>query len=345
MTLKDFIYFDVNKATSILSQLEDGLVKEFNRGVEETEDDKTINKFNLHLWKPEFGDASSNKNSIIETGIFHHDLFNKLEKQLNERNFVATIMERETNIEKVEQFRSLLSDKFYVKAEGKVLIEDFSKIKFIAERFNNITSFISQCTTSSIEEQQEYVDYMTSLEKEREEAKKIKDKNIRKRRERELNKREKEFKDTIKNNLEVQGIEEWLIDGIIYFIDTFIVNRINLRVYPYSGLPYLQILSNLKRECFVDSDLENLLFAYGSRPNIKLSVFGLITSIPEKSNQIFSLEEEYEFYPTEEQGDEIVFEKAFRQVFSSMEEFEGLVRFSRYPNITIYPIAVYRDIG
>jgi len=39
------------------------------------------------------------------------------------------------------------------------------------------------------------------------------------------------------------------------------------------------------------------------------------------------------------------FEQGFRGVFAGMEGLEAKVRFSRYPNVTVHPIAVYRSFG
>ncbi len=119
-------------------------------------------------------------------------------------------------------------------------------------------------------------------------------------------------------------------------------NRINLRTYPFEQNSRFEILSNLKRECFVDSDLENVTFAYGTRPNVRLTVLGMITSIPSKDNGVFdpmaNLEEN-------SGGDEDQFEVSFRRMFRAFEAFERFVRFSHYPNVTVYPIAIYQRLG
>jgi hypothetical protein len=39
----------------------------------------------------------------------------------------------------------------------------------------------------------------------------------------------------------------------------------------------------------------------------------------------------------------MAFEKGCRGVFIGLEGMEGLVRYSRYPNVTVHPIAVYRS--
>ncbi len=41
-------------------------------------------------------------------------------------------------------------------------------------------------------------------------------------------------------------------------------------------------------------------------------------------------------------ADSMAFEKAFRGMFRSMEPLEEITRFARYPNVSVYPIAIYR---
>jgi hypothetical protein len=159
----------------------------------------------------------------------------------------------------------------------------------------------------------------------------------------ELEKKELELEKMIRDLSGLKEVPEWLLNGIKDFIDTFIANRINLSIYPYNEAPSFHVLANLKRDCFVDSELENLIFAYGTRPNIKLTVFGLITSLPSKGGLEFDPMSQYDGYG-EKLPDEVALEKAFRNLFVAMEGFEKFVRFSRFPNITVYPIAVYRDI-
>jgi hypothetical protein len=116
--------------------------------------------------------------------------------------------------------------------------------------------------------------------------------------------------------------------------------RINFRVYPFESVPEFQVIANLKRDCFVDGNLENILFAYGIRPNVKLTIIGLITSIPSRNGT--------EFNPIIQGGTDKGNQdmgKAFQQLFSSMQGVENLVRFSQYPNITIFPLAVYHSIS
>jgi hypothetical protein len=104
---------------------------------------------------------------------------------------------------------------------------------------------------------------------------------------------------------------------------------------------YYRFLSNLKRECFVDSDLENVTLAYGTRPNVPLTVLGLVTSIPTPGNETFDPTAGVEQDVHSEEGQ---LEAAFRGMFRAFEQFERFVRFSRYPRVTVYPIAAFQRL-
>lgn len=155
---------------------------------------------------------------------------------------------------------------------------------------------------------------------------------------------EGKFQTLLREALGWEEVPRWLLDGMGLFINTFMPSRINLRVYPMEGVPQFQVLANLKRDCFIDGDLENVLFAYGTRPNVKLTVLGLITSMPERFGEVFDPMREFEEQGQESMSADMSFEKGLRDVFRGLEGLEQLVRFSRFPNVTVYPLAVYRTI-
>lgn len=103
-------------------------------------------------------------------------------------------------------------------------------------------------------------------------------------------------------------------------------------------------MANLKDEHLVNGSFENVIYTYGSKPNIKLSVFGVITSCPERKDKRVDLNDEYLEYQEDELADEARFDKAFRNVFSSFENFEKFFFVPSYPKIAVSPIAIYREI-
>ena len=131
----------------------------------------------------------------------------------------------------------------------------------------------------------------------------------------------------------------------------FSAERIIARFYPFEDEPTHHVVAALKRDSFVDSDLGNLLLAYGSRPTIKLTVFGLVTSVPSESGPQFDPMSEYPDSdsapgPEPETDAERAadFERVFRTMFGAMDGMEQFATPTRYPRITIFPIAIYRRV-
>lgn len=135
-------------------------------------------------------------------------------------------------------------------------------------------------------------------------------------------------------------IADWLVRGIGLFVDTFFKDHVHIRVYPFESNQDFHFLSNLKRGSFIDENVDHLIFTYGSRPNLKLTLFGLISSVPPREPSEADLPE----VRTETSGDDAAFEAGMRSAFRGLEGMERMFRFSRYPNVTLYPLAVYRTI-
>lgn len=129
-------------------------------------------------------------------------------------------------------------------------------------------------------------------------------------------------------------------------MSVFNAGQIHLRVYPFESTPQFQIFANLKRSAFTDEDPAHSIFAYGARPNVKLTVFGLVTSAPAKEGPSFNPMQEFTATDGEQREESVPVsvEKGFRSAFDGLEGFEALMRYQRWPNIAIYPIAVFRQL-
>lgn len=342
MRIRDLVYFDFNKAASIWSQVEGGLLEKVSITKEETGTQERGATIGIpKIAEMRIGGLDSDKKTILESKILHHDLLNRLEDWLAESDLVADLTSpiAENDLQP-DTVRAAIGDRPYVRAKGWGVIEDYRRMAAIAAKFNQIVEFVSRSALESVKASPEYQEIQRMIADTRETIKLEKDRNKKAVQSTQL--RAFEAKVNEMSNPQVAKVDSWILDGMQNWISIFMPNRINFRIYPFENCPSFQVLCNLKRECFVDQDLEHLLYGYGIRPNIVLTVFGIITSIPAKSGDIFDPMKEFE---QADQADvKITFEKAFRGVFGGMDAVETLVRYSRYPNITIHPIAVYRDI-
>ena len=341
--VRDILYFDFEKASSIWSQFQWGQLEKFSIASEELTDAK----INAGVGIPNIAEVKLNvgegeKRTILETKILHHDLLNRIESFLSSIGLVVNLnKEVVAGEETIESIHEILQDKPYIIASGSSVIEDYQRILLISEKFNDLSKFIGTSAMENIKKSSEYQQIEATIDEKKKALKLIKDPNEKAKAKAQITALAKTIDQMLQS--QISGVDQWILDGIKLWISTFMPNRINFRVYPFPSCPSFQVLCNLKRDSFVDQDIEHLLYGYGTKPNLPLSIFGLITSIPLKSGSSFDPLSEFEGITN--LSNEMVFEKAFRGMFGALEGLENFVKYSRYPNITVHPIAVFRSFS
>ncbi|MDF2181153.1 hypothetical protein [Neptuniibacter sp. CAU 1671] len=340
MNLRDILYFDFDKAASLVSQLEGGLAKQRAETSEETQDERNIRKYELlKVFKSEFGGIQTDKKTVLETKVLHHDLLVRLEETLIELGF-ATNINGTVSISdnsSLEIMHSEISKSPYVKVEGWCAFEDFEKLYESTKNFNDLLGFIKRCELNSVLNIDQLKLQLKSIEEESgKNSKRYKDATA----------EFKKYDKLITENIDKAKLPEWLFEGVREWIDTYIDGRLNLRVCPFEEFPEIEIIANLKRTCFIDDDLKHLMYGYGSEPNRKLCVLGLVTSVPPRDETtLFDMYEPYVKKKDIEGETEVeAIERAFRAIFPALRNMEKFTSFHSYPRIVVHPIAVYRNI-
>ncbi len=340
-TIRDLLYFDFDKAASIWSQFADGLLEKVSVAEEIRNNQKGGATLGIPgIAEASLGSSTADKTSILESRLLHHNLLNLLEVQLENAGLLLDLSAAIDSSElSAENIRKKIGNSPYIRASGASVIEDYQRIFKIACEFKKLNEFIKQCNKETIKQTPEFQEVINEIEKQREFIKKIKSRNQKS----EAKAKLKALETTVSNlpGSYNGAIDDWLLEGIQHWIKTFVPTRLNFRVYPFPNCPACHIICNLKRNCFVDQDLEHLLYGFGSKPNIALSVVGLITSLP--SHDVKPFDPLQEFYGDEKMDSKRTFEKAFRSMFGAMDEIEDFMRYSHYPNLTVHPIAVFRS--
>jgi hypothetical protein len=338
--IRDLLYFDFEKASSIWSQLQWGHPEK----IAVTTEENIAKQVATGLGIPKVAEANfqigeGEKRTILETRILHHDLLNRIEAYLSSAGLVINLSGAISPDESSpEVIRATIGQIPFVVATGWSVIEDYRRILSIAERFNDLIEFISQSAIEGIKKKPEYQELARVIEESKQNVRSITDRNKKALAKAKMQKLEDELNKMLES--QVSKVDDWILDGIKHWITTFLPSRINFRVYPFTNCPSFQILCNLKRDSFVDQDLEHLLYGYGTRPNIPLSIFGLITSIPPAGGELFDPLSEFDEHG--ELSNEMAFERAIRGIFGAMDGLEDFAKYSRYPNITVHPIAVFQ---
>jgi hypothetical protein len=271
--LRDILYFDLEKSASLISQIEGGLAQSRVEGAETNSDSRNVRKYDLlKMFNAEFGGIDSVKRTLLETKVLHHDLLMRLEDVLFSAGFATDINELGSG-SSVEEARARFSQTAYLRARGWAAIEDFDRIVEMTRHFNELHGFVRRSAMeqklgkAALRETQKRLDLAGKGE-----TKEFKEGQAKLRL----------MEQQIKKDMEWEKLSEELFGGIRLWLDTMAHHRLQLRVVPFDTYPDLQLIANLKRDCFVDENVEQLLYGYGAQPNIKLTVFGLVTSLPPK---------------------------------------------------------------
>lgn len=339
-TIKDLIYFDYDKAKSLNSQLTGGIIQELTRAIEDEGGVSSEIGFDIKILKSKVEGNNKQRTVRTETIEIYHELLNQIEKSLFENKILTDLNNAfEKNNKSFNEFLLEVPSFTYVKATGWSAFEDFERFKRIMGNFNDIQRLIY---TSALSENPEINDLKEQINEIKKGLKKNPNNNSKELMR--LKVIEKNFDKAIEKQSEAVLLDETFIERVEMFLNTFSPNRLNFRLAPFDIFNDFQILANLKSEHLVNGDFENIIYTYGSRPNIKLSAFGVITSCPQATDIRVDLNDEYIGYKDDELLAEAQFEKAFRNVFSTFEGFEKFFFVPSYPKISISPIAIYREV-
>ncbi len=341
-SIKDLIYFDVEKARSLISQLKGGLINEISRAFEdETELDSGVG-FDLKVIKGNVGGKDKEKKIRTEKIEIYHELLNELEKELNNHSLLTDINTSFKNNEgSFNDFMQMTPRFSYIKANGWSQFEDFERFKKIFSNFNEIQRMIY---SSQLMESPEIIQLQNQIKDARKKAEKIENRNLKAKELSKIKALEKKFDSILESQTAIYLFDDEYIERVKIFLDTFSPNRLNFRLIPLDDFNNFQILANLKDKYIVDSDFESIIYTYGTRPNIKLTILGIITSCPRETDQRINPNDEFLAYNDDELNEVQGFDKAFRNVFTSFEEFEKLFFVPSYPKLAISPIAIYREV-
>jgi hypothetical protein len=341
-SIKDLIYFDLEKARSLISQLKGGLISEISRAFEDESEINSGISFDLKLISGKTGGSEREKAVKTEKIEIYHELLNEIEAQLVEKSYLTNInKEFEERKDSFNDFIESIPSMTYVKACGWSQFEDFHRFKRILTNFNDVQRLIFE---SQVLNNPEVVKVKEQLEEAKRGLNQIKDKNEKSKKEQKLKTIEKSLDKALTTNTDITLLDESFIEKVKIFLDTFSPNRLNFRVLPLDSFNEFQILSNLKEKYIIDGDFESIIYTYGSRPNIKLTIFGVITSCPPKEDNRVDPNDEFIIYNDDELSAEQTFDKAFRKVFTSFEAFEKFFFVPTHPKIAVTPIAIYREI-
>ncbi|AXQ13316.1 hypothetical protein AYI72_22210 [Shewanella algae] len=343
--IKDFMYLDMEKVSSLYSQLSGGIIQSVEASSTSSENSKNLRNYDFKIFKHEAGGTETESQALKEVRVSHHDIYNELENDLFEKGYAAEIgvditKDAVDSGEATKIFESALC----IKVEGHVVLEDYERITRIAHNYEDIVGFINSSIKSSLTEMPELKELIDKVDVMKEDIKKMRNGIGKTKKKNELVDFENNL-NALLSSREIGKVDDWVIDGLKTWVRVFLPDVFNVRVYPFEESEKFHVMSNVKRKFFLDDNTESVHYLFGSKPTIKVTMLGVITSIPKKDGDSFDPMKEFDDETLEEDGNEALsFENGFRGVFRGFDGLEEMIRTCRYPRIMVQPIAIYRAI-
>jgi hypothetical protein len=297
--IRDYIYMDIERLKSIISQAEGGLsntstdTKSNSREVSGNVEGSIFG-----FLKSVGGTKFLWQNQATETKSLHDNIYNKVEEALINNELLIKIPGYIANEDlEQEKYREMIADNSFILANGRVNINDFTQMRTMLEKFNDLGNFFAECAVSSLPNGT---------------PKQIREKALR------------EAKSEI-------SIDKSMVEGFKLFFDTFYRDRVVIKMMPFEEFSNFRLVGNLNKQ-FLREDISSIIYKYGTAPVSEWTIFGQIASIPPEDRSNIS---------TTMAGGQV--ELALQSMFDVFRNIEIMAQSVVYPEITITPIAIYRD--
>jgi hypothetical protein len=233
MPLYDYIYVDLDKVISIYSQMTGGVVEVHERSSEHTHSADNKRNYDFKVFKHDAGGSDNDKTSLKEIIKPHHSLLTEMEDALGANGYLVDLtVPHIAKSFKDPNFRAQLKDTFCIKVRGRAVIEDYQRLKSIAEAFPDVTKFINQSSESVLRASPAFLNLKTQIQEAEQAHKLIKDKNVRSIEEQRLKSIKEALSELLASARKVGTVDQWILDGMKTWINAFLPGIVNLRIYP-----------------------------------------------------------------------------------------------------------------
>ncbi|AKB35540.1 hypothetical protein MSSAC_0950 [Methanosarcina siciliae C2J] len=247
--VRDFIYIDIDRVKSIISQLEEGLIDQTEILSGSSEGSTLSGEGGLiGIFKAEADLNLNFHRQLSETKSLHDYIYNKVEKLLLSESQLLRIPNEEFCVYS-EKLRNSLSDTSFILIRGKIAINDFSQLRKLVSNFAELSKFIARCSIAA----------KTDLSKSQ--AKLAYDNLV------------NDFNNNFDKNTK---------EGLILVFDMFYQDRTVVKIFPFRDNLDFRFVGNLNKS-YLRDDIESIIYKYGTEPVSYWVIFGQIASIPPKN--------------------------------------------------------------
>jgi len=248
LKIRDFIYLDTERLKSIIAQIEQGLI---NISTQLKSNNKEVmakaGGSLLGLLEAAGGAKYVWQNQATETRTLHDNIYNKVENALTSNDLLITIPGN-IKMESIDSgFESMVSNTSFILAKGKVIINDFTRMRLMLEKFNGLGKFIAQCGVSSLP----------------------------------INTPEHLKNQALKKARDKMTLDKSMIEGFKLFFDLFYKDRVVIKMITFEDYPDFRLVGNLKAD-FLRENISSIIYKYGTAPVSEWTIFAQVASIPPK---------------------------------------------------------------
>lgn len=245
ISIRDFVYLDVERLKSIMAQVEEGLAETQVQSSGRTQEARGgIEGGIFGVVKGATEAKALWQNQVAETRSLHDYIYNKVESALLEHSLISRIP-GDTGSENATSIRERLTDTSFFLATGRVSINDFSQMRLILDNFNEVGRFIAMTQVEGIANPK---------------------------------KRDQAIREKQQQGL---SLDKAYVKGFGVMFDTFYKDRIVIKLVPLAADTSFRLVGNLSKE-FLRDAIEGITYKYGTSPTSSWTMFGQIAAIPPK---------------------------------------------------------------
>ena|GEM_PF-6463056 len=270
---------------------------------------------------------------VVHHKLVHHETLSKLIEELESAGLLFHPPEG------IERWRSDTDKAPYLLTTGYVGLDDFAQLREFTRSFAWLTDYLITLKTESeplTENQERVIKLLIKAHQALDDAcdgtkeAKLKE-DLRKAR----TKLHEEFKDS------GLGLPDWTLESIDKWISVFSASRLRMRMNVPHEEPF-KLIADLDKNKFVDNSIEQTMASYGQRPNQRLTLLCLATNVPDPAfEHPISLMADRKSPDSADSAEQI--QAAFDKVFEMLIDVKSNMNGTIYPDIVVYPIAVFRE--
>lgn len=248
LVVRDFIYLDVERLKSILSQVDEGYLEKTDISQTTSGSAKAGAELQIPLLVKAGGTGEYlASNQIAETRTLHDHIYNYVERLLREQNRLFVLHE-ELDASKWlnDATRADINDTAFVLVTGRPLINDFTHLKSFMADFNKLAGALGRMESSG-----------SAVPQSKAAAKNVK------------------VAGSVKYQIPDQSIKDL---GLT--LHAFVRNNLIVKILPFANDPNARAVTNLDISTALRMSLDSLIFRFGSAPRNPWTLFGQLASVP-----------------------------------------------------------------